>query len=109
VTLLSMLACVVAVGSGIGLTDFMLLTTGGFTLVYVLGCAAAVRLLPRRTWGWWMAVVALASVLALLAMTGLHVAWAVAVAAAGLFYRRRVERREREADGAVPELESAAC
>ena len=62
----------------------MLLATGCFTLVYVLGTAAAVRLLPRGSWAWRGAVVALASVVALLAVTGLQVLWALGIAAASL-------------------------
>jgi amino acid efflux transporter len=71
----------------------MLLATGCFTLVYVLGTAAAVRLLPRGSRVWWSAVVALASVIALLAVTGLHVLWALGIAAAALAYQARQPRR----------------
>jgi amino acid efflux transporter len=70
------------------LGSLMLLATGCFTLVYVLGTAAAVRLLPRSTTGWWLAVVALASVLGLLVVTGVHVLWALGLAAASLAYQR---------------------
>ena len=38
----------------------MLLVTGAFTLVYVVGTAAAMRLLPRGTWVHRGAVVAFA-------------------------------------------------
>jgi amino acid efflux transporter len=76
----------------LGLTPLMLLATGCFTLVYVLGTAAAVRLLPRGTAVWWTAVVALSSVLVLLVMNGWHVLWALGVAAtavAWVTYRGR--------------------
>ncbi|HEU5145012.1 MAG TPA: amino acid permease [Dermatophilaceae bacterium] len=69
------------------LGPLMLLATGCFTLVYVLGTAAAVRLLPRYSLAWWMAVVALVSVVGLLAVTGAHVLWAVGLAAASLTYQ----------------------
>jgi amino acid efflux transporter len=76
----------------LGLTPLMLLATGCFTLVYVLGTAAAVRLLPRGTGVWWNAVVALTSVLVLLVMNGWHVVWALSVVAAAVGY---VAYRER--------------
>ena len=77
----------------LGLAPLMLLATGCFTLVYVLGTAAAVRLLPRGTRAWWSAVVALASVLVLLAVNGWHVAWALGVAVAAVAYRSLADRR----------------
>lgn len=81
----------------LGLTPLMLLATGCFTVVYVLGTAAAVRLLPRTSRAWWAAVVALTSVLALLVMNGWHVLWALGIVAAALTYQlvsgRRSQRR----------------
>jgi amino acid efflux transporter len=65
-----------------------LLTTGAFVLVYVLGTAAAVRLLPRRGPAWWGAVVALVSAVGLLALIGWYVLWTLLVAAAALLYQR---------------------
>lgn len=77
----------------LGLTPLMLLATGCFTLVYVLGTAAAVRLLERWSTSWWTAVVALTSVLGLLVMNGWHVVWALAVAAAAVVYQGQAGRR----------------
>lgn len=77
----------------LGLTPLMLLATGCFTLVYVLGTAAAVRLLPRGSRVWWTAIVALTSVLGLLVMNGSHVLWAVGIAAAAVGYRTWRGRR----------------
>jgi amino acid efflux transporter len=65
-----------------------LLTTGAFVLVYVLGTAAAVRLLPRRGPAWWGAVVALVSAVGLLALIGWYALWTLLVAAAALLYQR---------------------
>ncbi len=48
----------------------MLLVTGAFSLVYVVGTAAAMRLLPRGTWVRRGAVVAFVATLGLLALTG---------------------------------------
>lgn len=73
-------------------TDLVLLTTGAFTLVYILGTAAAVRLLPRRTPSWWTAIIALASVLVLAGLTRLHLLWTLAVAVGAYVYARRSRR-----------------
>ena len=83
----------VAVVFRLDVTDLVLLTTGAFTLVYVFGTAAAVRLLPRRTVGWWTAIIALASVLVLAVLTGMHLVWALAVAVAAYGYARVSRRR----------------
>ncbi len=92
---LSLLSLAVVTVAGLGLRAATLLTTGSFVLVYVLGTAAAVRLLPAG-WGRRAAVVALAAVVVLLFMTGVYVAWTLGVAAAALtydWYRRRAARR----------------
>jgi amino acid efflux transporter len=70
----------------------VLLTTGSFTLVYVLGMAAALKLLPRKTWAWRGSIVALVFVIALLALTGVYVLWALVIASGALLYvwRRRL-------------------
>jgi amino acid efflux transporter len=86
---LSGLALVVIAAARLGPRPSVLLTTGSFVLVYVLGTAAAVRLLPRRSWSRRAAVVALASVSALLVMTGVYVLWTLVVAAAAILYERR--------------------
>jgi amino acid efflux transporter len=86
---LSGLALVVVAAAKVGPRPSVLLTTGSFVLVYVLGTAAAVRLLPRRSWSRRAAVVALASVSALLVMTGVYVLWTLVVAAAAVLYERR--------------------
>jgi amino acid efflux transporter len=56
--------------TGVPVERTMLLVTGAFTLVYVVGTAAAIRLLPRGTWVWRGAIVAFASTLVLLGLTG---------------------------------------
>jgi amino acid efflux transporter len=90
---LSGLALATAGVLDLGLTPLMLLTTGCFTLVYVFGTAAAVRLLPRKTWVWRAAAVALVSTVCLLLVTGVHVLWALGLAVAALLYQRRQARR----------------
>jgi amino acid efflux transporter len=70
VTVMSLLTLAVVAMSGVRVEQTMMLITGGFTMVYVVGTAAAIRLLPRHTWVWRGAIVAFASTLVLLAVTG---------------------------------------
>jgi amino acid efflux transporter len=72
----------------IGTEPFVRMTTGLFVAVYVIGIAAAIRLLPRRTPARAAAFVALPAVLALFAATGVYIIWPVLVAAAAVGYRR---------------------
>ncbi len=98
VTAVSSLAVVGAATFGISTREIVLLTIGAFVLVYVLGCAAAVKLLPRRTWAHRSAVLALASSVLLLVMAGPYLLWPLTVAAAALAYhqwRSRAARRTR--------------
>jgi amino acid efflux transporter len=88
VMLLSMLSVGASVTLDLGLTPLMLLATGCFTLVYVLGTGAALRLLPRGTAGWWTALLAFVSVLALLVANGAHALWALGIVALSLAYQR---------------------
>lgn len=76
----------------LGLTPLMLLATGCFTLVYVLGTAAALRLLPRGSAAWWMAAIAFTSVVGLLVANGLHALWALAIVVLSLLYQSRARR-----------------
>jgi len=76
----SLAALAVSEALHLGLTPLMLLATGCFTLVYVLGTAAAVRLLPRGSTARRLAAAALLSVLGLLVLNGVHVVWALGVA-----------------------------
>lgn len=93
VTTSSMLSLVVAVVLDLGLTPLMLLATGCFTLVYVLGTAAALRLLPGGSRAWWTALVAHASVVALLVVNGLHALWALGLVLLSLAYRSWTHRQ----------------
>jgi amino acid efflux transporter len=85
---LATLSLVVAAVLGLGTRQLVLATTGAFVIVYILGCAAAVRLLPRRSWPRATAVIALVSSLALLAVTGWALLWAATVAVLALVYLR---------------------
>ena len=90
----------------------MLLTTGSFILVYVLGMLAAVKLLPRGTWAWRGSIVALVAVIGLMALTGLYVLWALVIAGASLLYvwRRKVTgaRTGTPVDSSAPPIRTAA-
>ena len=50
----------------------LLMTTGAFTLVYAMGTASALKLLPRHTWTHRGAAVGFVATLALLGLTGTH-------------------------------------
>jgi amino acid efflux transporter len=50
----------------------LLMTTGAFTLVYAVGTAAALKLLPRGTWVRRGAAIGFVATLGLLALTGTH-------------------------------------
>jgi amino acid efflux transporter len=78
--------------AGVGTAPLVLATTGSFVAVYAVGVAAAVRLLPRGTAGWWTAVIAFATVLVLMATTGPYLVWPIAVGALALLYLRRAKR-----------------
>jgi amino acid efflux transporter len=82
---------------GVSTRQIVLLTIGTFVIVYVLGCAAAVKLLPRRTWSHRAAMVALVSSLGLLVTAGLYLAWPLAVAATALIYYQVRHRRRATA------------
>ena len=84
----SMLSLLATAVLGLGLRPLMLLATGCFTLVYVLGTASALRLLPRGSWAWWTAAVAFVSVIALLVANGLHALWALAIVSLSLVHHR---------------------
>ncbi|WP_205470912.1 APC family permease [Nocardioides sp. SYSU D00038] len=83
--------------TGADLTSTLLVVTGVFTLVYVVGTAAAVRLLPRGTAVHACAVVSLAATLGLLAVTGLPVLGSLAIGAAALVWCAVTDRRPARA------------
>lgn len=88
VSALAGLALAVAVVAGIGPKPLVLLTTGCFVLVYALGTAAALRLLPRGGWARRCALLALVAVTALLVLTGWYLLWPLLLAAGALLYLR---------------------
>lgn len=78
----------VVAASGIAVESALLLVTGAFTLVYVVGTAAAVRLLPRGTWVRRGAMLSFALTTVLLVLTGTHLAAAAVVSAGALVWCR---------------------
>lgn len=92
-TVLSSLSLGAVAATGAGPRSLALLATGSFVLVYVLGTAAAVRLLPRGGWARRAAVVSLSSVLVLLVLTGPAMLWALGVAAGAVGYHAWRRRR----------------
>jgi amino acid efflux transporter len=92
---ISSLAVVGAAVFGVTTREIVLLTIGAFVLVYVLGCAAAVKLLPRKTWAHRSAVLALASSVVLLVMAGPYLLWPLSVATMALAYHTMVLAYDR--------------
>ncbi|MBL0885152.1 APC family permease [Myceligenerans indicum] len=98
------------------------IATATFSLLYVVGAAAALRLLPRWGVGWWCGAVSLLAALGLLVMTGPHMAGPVLVALGGLAWTSRRGRRARTtphlpapvtggtaASASAPVTNAAAC
>ena len=80
----------------IGLHTSMLLVTGCFTLVYVIGTAAALRLLPKG-WSRRGAAVAFAAVLGLLVLNGAPALLSLTIAAGAVLYQTWRDRRSSSA------------
>jgi amino acid efflux transporter len=92
VAVLALIALCAAVIAGIGPRPLVLLTTGSFVTVYALGTAAAVRLLPKRSWARRCACVALVAVAGLFAATGWYLLWPLAITGCALLYLHVRER-----------------
>jgi amino acid efflux transporter len=73
----------------------VLMTTGAFVVVYILGTAAALRLLEPRSWGRRAALLALIFDILLLATTGPYLAWSIGVAACAVVYLYLTRRPPR--------------
>jgi amino acid efflux transporter len=75
----------------------VLMASATFSLLYLVGAAAALRLLPRRSIAWWCAAVSLVAALGLLVMTGPHMTGPVLAALGGLTWSTWRRRRARTA------------
>ncbi len=71
----------------------VLMTTGAFVIVYIVGTAAALRLLAPGSWGRRAAMLALIFDILLLATTRLYLLWALGIAACALAYIHLTRRR----------------
>jgi amino acid efflux transporter len=99
VCVMSALALAIVAVTGAGPKQAALVTTGSFVLVYIAGTAAAVRLLPRRSWSRRAAAVAFAAVVVLLVVTGVYALWAVGIALAAIAYQARRSSAAEAGDG----------
>jgi amino acid efflux transporter len=72
----------------------LLAVTGAFTLVYVVGTAAALRLLPCGSAAWRCAAVSFVATLGLLALTGRHLLVSLGIAAGALVWTTLAQRRD---------------
>lgn len=88
--------------SGVAVERTMLLVTGAFSLVYVVGTAAAIRLLPRGSWVRRGSMVAFASTLVLLGLTGRYLLPQLVFAAGALAWSMRVPRPTAESVATDP-------
>ncbi|WP_151774168.1 APC family permease [Streptomyces abyssomicinicus] len=93
------LLTLLAVGtSGTGAQPAVMLSAASFSVVYAIGVAAAIRLLPRDSWGRRSAWSALTAVLALLALSGSYLVWPLLVSCAALLSVRVTRRRRTKSD-----------
>ncbi|WP_323117946.1 APC family permease [Burkholderia alba] len=90
-------ALVAAVVTGMGPKPLVLVTSGCFVMVYALGAAAAMKLLPRGSFAHRCSFVALVAVAGLFVTTGWYLAWPLALAAAALAYLRMRQGSTRAA------------
>ncbi|HEY3597296.1 MAG TPA: amino acid permease [Paraburkholderia sp.] len=86
VAALAALALCAVVMAGLGPRPLVLLTTGSFVTVYALGTAAAIRLLPKRSWARRCAQVALVVVAGLCVATGWYLLWPLVITGCALLY-----------------------
>jgi amino acid efflux transporter len=89
VALLGAASLVLVAATGTGTRALVLLTSGCFVLVYLMGTAAAIRLLPRGSLARRCAIVAFAAAVGLLVVTGWYVLGTLVIAAGALLYTRR--------------------
>ncbi len=97
----ALVMCAVA-WAGVGPKPLVLMTTGSFVTVYALGCAAALRLLPRGTAAYRCAQWALVCVVALCLATGWFLLWPLVMSGCALLYlqirRQRAHRTSARCD-----------
>jgi amino acid efflux transporter len=100
VSVLALLTLLAVAISGTGAQSAVMFSAASFSVVYAIGVAAAIRLLPRGSWGRRSAWCALAAVLALLALSGAYLAWPLLVSCTALISVRAARRRRARSDRA---------
>ncbi|MFE3048988.1 APC family permease [Streptomyces albidoflavus] len=115
VSALALLTLISVAASERGAQSAVMFSAASFSVVYAIGVAAAVRLLPQGSWGRRSAWSALAAVLALLVLSGSYLAWPLLVSCAALCSLRTIRRRRARSKehsprpaGGAPSL-PAAC
>ncbi len=93
VALGSLTSLAVITGGDLSLNAPLLMTTGTFTLVYAVGTAAALKLLPHGTWVRRGAGVGFVATLGLLALTGSHLLGPALIGAGALAWTALRDRR----------------
>lgn len=96
----------VLVATGLDLEPFVRVHTSSMVAVYALGMVAALRLLPRRSPGWWLAAVATALTAVLLLLGGASLVAPALLAAAAVvvtLVRRGAGRARVDGRSAGPE------
>ncbi|MER5268378.1 amino acid permease [Actinosynnema sp. NPDC002837] len=96
VVALCFLSLAVAMGTGTGAKLLVLLTTGQFVAVYLIGTAAALKLLPTRSPAWYAALVAFLGVVGLTVATAVYMLWPLVVTATALLFLRWNRKRRRD-------------
>jgi amino acid efflux transporter len=88
VTAQALLSLGIVTAFGWSTEHLVLLTAASQVAVYGAGLLAALRLLPRRTTGWWAAAVSLPPILVLGLLSGWYLLAPAALAVGALLYRR---------------------
>ncbi|MDE2051304.1 MAG: amino acid permease [Gammaproteobacteria bacterium] len=83
---LTLIVLIATTAAQIHVDALVLMTTGAFVIVYILGTAAALRLLEAGSWGRRAALFALIFDVLLLATTGLYILWSVSIAVCAVIY-----------------------
>ena len=88
VTVQALVSLAAVAAFGWSTEHLVLLTAASQAAVYGAGLVAALRLLPRRTTGWWAAAVSLPPILVLAALSGWYLLAPAGLAVAALAHRR---------------------
>lgn len=95
---LTLIVLIATAAARVHVEALVLMTTGAFVIVYILGTAAALRLLEAGSWARRAALLALIFDILLLATTRLYLLWSAGIATCAVIYlylkRRAVTSRE---------------